>query len=345
MSGRPEPPLPTPRAREHGGWSVNLHAVTFVSPHQRPASGGVQVIEQFATAMAPHVRVHLAVLKGETRPLPGVSVGPLLSPSSLPGADVLVLPADLPLLPVLQDIPADRGRQVVLFQGYGTPENPIVKQNLQEVGRAIAVSSWLVEAAQALGARTAHVRLGLDRDLWLPGPPSDERDPTVALMTHTVDLKGTEVALAALEAARMRFPQLKVVAFGKRPVESADIFLRPSPLPPKEVAELMRRAAVFVWPSWEEGFGLPGLEAMACGAALATTDTKGSRDYAHDQHTALVSQPGDSDALANSIVALIVDRALRQRLTRTASETVVPQFPTWPIAGRHMLEALTRITE
>lgn len=324
---------------------MTFEAVTFVSPHQRPGSGGVQAIEQFAVAMAPHLRVHLAVLKGDTRPLPGVSVEPLQSLDALPDADVLVLPADLPDVPVLREPTARTGQRVVLLQGYGQPHNPTIRRNVEEAGLVVATSRWLTEAASALGARAAHVRYGLDRALWSPGATSSAREPLVALMTHTLDWKGTDVALAALEAARSRCSRLQVVAFGKRRIDSADVFLEPSPAPPDEVAAVMRRAAVFVCASWEEGFGLPGLEAMACGAALATTDTKGSRDYAHHQHTALVSQPGDSAALADSIVELIEDRALRQRLTRTASDTVVPQFPTWPIAGGHMLEALTRITK
>ena len=49
---------------------------------------------------------------------------------------------------------------------------------------------------------------------------------------------------------------------------------------------MLREAAVLVLPSWEEGLGLPGIEALACGAALASTDTKGGRDYALAGETA-----------------------------------------------------------
>ena len=48
---------------------------------------------------------------------------------------------------------------------------------------------------------------------------------------------------------------------------------------------------MLVLPSWEEGLGLPGIEALACGAALARTDTKGGRDIALDGETALVTPP------------------------------------------------------
>ena len=47
-------------------------------------------------------------------------------------------------------------------------------------------------------------------------------------------------------------------------------------------------AQVFVVGSWFEGFCQPGLEAMACGVPLVTTDNGGCREYAIDGETALV---------------------------------------------------------
>jgi glycosyltransferase involved in cell wall biosynthesis len=58
---------------------------------------------------------------------------------------------------------------------------------------------------------------------------------------------------------------------------------------------------------WGEGFGKTPLEAMACGAALVTTDNGGSRDFAHDGETALVSAPGDPIALSANVLSLLGD--------------------------------------
>lgn len=88
---------------------------------------------------------------------------------------------------------------------------------------------------------------------------------------------------------------------------------------------------------------MPGLEALACGAALATTDTKGSRDYAVDRLTALVTPPRNPTALGESIIELLEDAPLRERLALAGSEHVRRQFPEWPVAAQRFEEALVEL--
>src|SRR5206468_2058059 len=107
-----------------------------------------------------------------------------------------------------------------------------------------------------------------------------------------------------------------------------------------EIGELFRQSAVFVCPSWEEGVGMPSLEAMACGAALATTDTKGSRDYATHGRTALVTPPRQPGRLAESILALLGDVPLRQRLSNAALRLVPRLYRPWPEAAAAFARAV-----
>jgi len=87
-----------------------------------------------------------------------------------------------------------------------------------------------------------------------------------------------------------------------------------------ELAAFYRSCDVFVCTSFIEGFGLPGLEAMACGVAVITTACGGVSEYASNTNCLMVS-PGDSRAIAQSIVRLREDRALRSRLRGNALET------------------------
>ena len=52
----------------------------------------------------------------------------------------------------------------------------------------------------------------------------------------------------------------------------ADRIVRTGYLPDEAVPALLRQAAVVAYPALEEGFGLPALEALACGAPLVTTE-------------------------------------------------------------------------
>ena len=58
---------------------------------------------------------------------------------------------------------------------------------------------------------------------------------------------------------------------------------------------------IYLCPSWDEGLGMPSMEAMACGSALVTYDNGGSRDYAHDGETALVAPRRDLPALVGAL--------------------------------------------
>jgi glycosyltransferase involved in cell wall biosynthesis len=327
---------PAPRAAR----TAERPRVTFVVPHQRPTTGGVYVIEQFARHLVSALAVSVVVREPRARPIPDVEVcaAPRLDAEALPAADVLVYPADMADAALIRDLPADRGRPVMLFQGYGTPGSAVVEANLSAADSAIAVAHWLVEVALRHGTPCAYVPEGLDRAVFVPGPPAAERPPRVSLMTHRLDWKGLADALDAIGQVRASRPDVDVALFGTEPVEGVGSFLADPTRP--QVAELLRSSAVHVVASWEEGFGLVGAEAIVSGAALATTDTKGSRDYALDGHTALVSPPRDSRALARNVLKLLDDVDLRARLVANGQRHLRAVMPPWPEAARRMALAL-----
>ena len=75
----------------------------------------------------------------------------------------------------------------------------------------------------------------------------------------------------------------------------------------KKLINLYKNAKLFVCSSYQEGFGLPALEAMACGCPVVTTDTGGSREYAINNYNATIVAPQNIDELANAIIDLIND--------------------------------------
>ena len=76
--------------------------------------------------------------------------------------------------------------------------------------------------------------------------------------------------------------------------------------------ELYRGARAFVYPSRYEGFGIPPLEAMACGAPVIATRTGAIPEFADD--AALLIDPGDRDGLFAALKKLLGDRDLRADL-------------------------------
>jgi glycosyltransferase involved in cell wall biosynthesis len=72
-------------------------------------------------------------------------------------------------------------------------------------------------------------------------------------------------------------------------------------------------AQVFVWPSLFEGFGLPVLEAMACGTPVLTSTTSSLPEVAGD--AALLVDPESDEAIAEGMKRLSRDDVLRARLS------------------------------
>ena len=86
----------------------------------------------------------------------------------------------------------------------------------------------------------------------------------------------------------------------------------------ERLRELYRGARAFVYPSHYEGFGIPPLEAMACGAPVIATRTGAIPDFAGD--AALLVEPGDRDALRDALLRLLRDASLRRELRARGPE-------------------------
>lgn len=87
---------------------------------------------------------------------------------------------------------------------------------------------------------------------------------------------------------------------------------------PDELRELYATATALVFPSLDEGFGLPVLEAMGCGLPVLTTDRGATAEVAGGD--ALLVDPRDTGALAEAMARLARDPALRERLARAGRQ-------------------------
>jgi alpha-1,3-rhamnosyl/mannosyltransferase len=102
----------------------------------------------------------------------------------------------------------------------------------------------------------------------------------------------------------------------------------------EDLAALYSSCKVFVYPSVYEGFGLPPLEASACGAAVIAGDIPVLRETLADH--ALLVEPLNIDALAKSIVTVLDDENERRRLS-SLSRRCAARF-SWTETARMTLE-------
>jgi len=101
---------------------------------------------------------------------------------------------------------------------------------------------------------------------------------------------------------------------------------------------LYAAAAAFVFPSLNEGFGLPVLDAMARGVPVVTSSTSSLPEVAGD--AALFVDPTSVDEIASATARVLTDRALRERLV--AAGRARPSAFTWDRAAAATLESWRR---
>lgn len=96
-------------------------------------------------------------------------------------------------------------------------------------------------------------------------------------------------------------------------------------VPGRDVAPLMRGAEAFCFPSWYEGFGLPPLEAAACGTPVVASRTGSLPEVLGD--AAVWVDPRDPESIADGLLEVLEDESLRAVLRRRGPERA-QQF-TW----------------
>jgi len=334
--------------------------ITFLSPHVRIA-GGVRAILTYADRLAGRGhdvtllvparsslkawwrnRAHqgpdwMRDLRSDVR-----WVGDW-SPARLPEADALIATAWQSALPVAE-APDRCGSKFYFIQHYeslyhGSADRVDATYRLPLT--KIVISTWLGEImASRFGSAAEVIVTPVDTTLFHPVPVERADDLTRVLMLHhEYEWKGVADGIEAFTRVKKRCPSLRLVGFGlkapRRDLPYDEFFEN---LPQTRLAWLYSRCPIYCCPSWDEGLGMPPMEAMACGAALCTYDNGGCRDYAIDDATALVAPRRDVDALARTLTRLTEDKDLRERIGRQGRELIVTRFD-WERATAR-LEAL-----
>lgn len=204
--------------------------------------------------------------------------------------------------------------------------NVFIGRSLQMATRIAAVSRAVAEeAVRWFGVSRARIEIvpnGVDEFFT---PESDEDD--YVLFVGTIEpRKGLDDLLAVWNSLPVPRPRLVLcgdAGWGDvRLPADAEVTGYVDRI---RLRELYRHARAFVYPSRYEGFGIPPLEAMACGAPVIATRTGAIPEYA--EGAALLIEPGDRDALRESLVRLLRNASLRRELRARGPERARPY--TW----------------
>ncbi|WP_334142539.1 glycosyltransferase family 4 protein [Rhabdothermincola sp.] len=108
-----------------------------------------------------------------------------------------------------------------------------------------------------------------------------------------------------------------------------------------EMAVLYHRASVLALPSLSEAFGMVVLEAMASGVPVVISDQVGAGDVVTDGVDGFVVPVGDTEALAERLLALSRDRVLVEAMSRHARRAA--EGNTWDHYGERLVQAYREV--
>jgi glycosyltransferase involved in cell wall biosynthesis len=108
-------------------------------------------------------------------------------------------------------------------------------------------------------------------------------------------------------------------------------------VPDDAVPALLRKAAAAAYPSLAEGYGLPALEALACGAPLVTTRGTAMAELAGEAATLVV--PGDAEGLAEALALVLADRDGPTGARRREAGFARAAARTWEASAARHVEA------
>ena len=180
----------------------------------------------------------------------------------------------------------------------------------------LAASTWLADAARALGATDVEV---IPSGVDLPGEVGEPAEPPEVLYAGRLS---SEKGVLDLVAAADGLP---LVVAGDGPlrdrVPGALGFVAHD-----ELERLYARAAVVACPSHREGFGVVCAEAMAHGRPVVASAVGGLLDLVVDGETGLLVPPGQPGPLRAALERLLGDAELRRRLGAAARERIRARF-------------------
>jgi glycosyltransferase involved in cell wall biosynthesis len=217
----------------------------------------------------------------------------------------------------------------VLTGDYSSPE---FRARFSRQARAAADNSDMIIAVSAFTADQVADLLGVERSrirvvphgVNFPEAPNSAKRESIILSVGALQLRKNTIGLVqAFE--RLPAPWRLVLAGSPTGYRAHEVLSRIQASPQRdriqvtgylrrdELDRLYRRACIFAFPSLDEGFGIPILEAMAYGTPVVTSNRSALPEVAGD--AALLVNPAHTEEIEAALRQLIEDEDLRHRLS------------------------------
>ncbi len=251
---------------------------------------------------------------------------PSLASQYIPNAEIVIATAPETVLWVA-DYPSTKGIKIHFAQDYETwylPEH-FLRQTFNTKMRLITIGSWQKKLYESFGRRVdLIVPNGVDLKRFNPGHRQYRHEPPVRVLMnyHHAPYKGMADGLAALKIAEVVAP-IRRVMFGMHDLAKTigEVEYHQA-ISEADLIDLYRSCDIFLWPTHHEGFGLPPMEAMACGTPVVGTATGAMPDYLEEGVTGFMVPSAQPKALGAQLRQLVVDTKLREKMGRAGVQAM-----------------------
>jgi len=204
----------------------------------------------------------------------------------------------------------------------------------QRASRIVCISEEVRQRLpKDLQVKATIVYNGVDVELFSPGRETSSR-LRILCVGNLIPTKDHALLLRSFAQVSKFIPEVQLQIIGEGPqrarlqeladslgIRSNVIFVGRQDR--TQVAQAMQACDVFALPSRYEGLGCVYLEAMACGKPVIACSGQGIAEIISDGHNGLLIAAGDERGMAERLLLLLRDPAMRQRLGLGARRTVL----------------------
>ena len=222
----------------------------------------------------------------------------------------------------------------------------------QRADKLVAVAQSVAEELRLYGVNPRQISVlgnGVDTTIFSPCErPDSDPDPYVLTAGRLAPRKGLEDLVRCAELVVGQLAHLRFLIAGAGPLEEAlraeiarrkletRVILLGHIADRSEMLRLYQGAAAYVHAAHYEGLPTVLLEAMACGRPVVATAVSGALDVVQDQRNGLLVPPRNPRQMAESIVRLLQNPGLCERLGIAAHKTIQERF-SWHVVSRGYL--------
>ncbi len=190
-----------------------------------------------------------------------------------------------------------------------------------KIDKIIVISDPLAKFIQINTNRYPdRVKNGIDDEFFYQNKEKIEKD---YILFSGSNKKGLKYFIEAIKIVVKKYPNIKIKIISEEKVHlnHSNIEIYKYIQNRKTLASFYKNALIYVSQSLGDTFGLPPLEAMACGTATILTDTLGSSEYAVNMFNSIVVPMRSPKKTAIAIIELIENTELRLKLEKNGIKT------------------------